>query len=70
MCREVSNMFRREIPLPVFVVIVVVALAVVGVFFWRKLFGGPTMVTVEQLPPELKQRLSPFPPQKPTSTKP
>lgn len=63
-------MFRREIPMPLFIVVVVLVLAVVGVLFWRGLFGGPRMVTIEQLPPELKKRLAPFPPQKPSPTKP
>lgn len=60
-------MLRREIPMPIFVGIIVVVLLLIIIIWGRRLFGGPQMVPIEQLPPEIKQRIAPFPskPQKP-----
>ncbi|GBC97997.1 hypothetical protein HRbin17_00492 [bacterium HR17] len=55
-------MLRREVPTPVFIGVILVVLLLIAVIWGRRLLGGPKMVTIEQLPPEAKQRFSPFPP--------
>lgn len=55
-------MFRKEIPMPIFIGIIILVLLVVAVLFGRHLLGGPRMVTLEQLPPELQKWMVPLPP--------
>lgn len=62
MCREVRSMLRREIPTPIFLGIIVLMLIFVFVIFGRQLIRGRTEITLEQLPPEIRKRMAPFPP--------
>lgn len=54
-------MLRREIPLPLFIVIIIIVLAILGIALWRKV-GGRTEIVLEKAekpypaPPIFKQR--------------